>query len=101
MKIIREENNNNGKKSDKMHVREWLHQNAKRPVKIKFGPDKAFYLLNRKGDRLRRIPISDIDGPMIVKISQEASKRPVCCRDISASEPSQGGLKEVRPVVSL
>ena len=77
MKIIREENNNNGKKSDKMHVREWLHQNAKRPVKIKFGPDKAFYLLNRKGDKLRRIPISDIDGPMIVEISQEATKRPM------------------------
>ena len=46
MKIIREENNN-GKKADKMHVREWLHQNAKRAVKTKFGPDKAFYLLNR------------------------------------------------------
>ena len=31
MKQSREENNNNGKKADKMHVKEWLHQNAKRP----------------------------------------------------------------------
>ena len=57
MKQIREENNNNGKKADKMHVKEWLHQNAKRPVKVKFGPDESFYLLNRKGDKLRTIPV--------------------------------------------
>ena len=50
MKQSREENNNNGKKADKMHVKEWLHQNAKRPIKVKFGPDEAFYLLNRKGN---------------------------------------------------
>jgi len=76
MKIIREENNN-GKKADKMHVREWLHQNAKRAVKTKFGPDKSFYLLNRKGDKLRTIPISNINGPMVVEISQESSKKPM------------------------
>ena len=57
MKQIREENNNNGKRADKMHVKEWLHQNAKRPVKVKFGPDEAFYLLNRKGDKLRTINV--------------------------------------------
>ena len=57
MKQIREENNNNGKRADKMHVKEWLHQNAKRPVKVKFGPDEAFYLLNRKGDKLRTISV--------------------------------------------
>ena len=76
MKIIREENNN-GKKADKMHVREWLHQNAKRAVKTKFGPDKAFYLLNRKGDKIRTIPISNINGPMVVEISQESTKKPM------------------------
>ena len=77
MKIIREENNNTGKKADKMHVLEWLHQNAKRAVKTKFGPDKAFYLLNRKGDKIRTIPISNINGPMVVEISQESSKKPM------------------------
>lgn len=75
--MVREENNNYGRKTDKMHVREWLHQNAKRAVKIKFGPDKFFYLLNRKGDKLRAVPISNVDGPMIIEISQESSKRPM------------------------
>ena len=38
MKQFREENNN-GKKLDKMHVKEWLHQSARRPVKVRFGPE--------------------------------------------------------------
>ena len=69
MKLIREENNNNGKKADKMHVKEWLHENAKRPVKVKFGPDEAFYLLNRKGDKLRTISIKNIES-MVLEVTQ-------------------------------
>ena len=69
MKQIREENNNNGKKADKMHVKEWLHQNAKRPIKVKFGPDEAFYLLNRKGDKLRTISIKNIES-LVLEVTQ-------------------------------
>ncbi len=38
-----------------MHVKEWLHQSAKRPVKVRFGPETAFHLLNRKGEKLRSV----------------------------------------------
>ena len=40
-----------------MHVKEWLHQSAKRPVKVKFGPEEAFHLLNRKGEKLRSVDV--------------------------------------------
>ena len=76
MKQIREENNNNGKKADKMHVKEWLHQNARRPVKVKFGPDENFYLLNRKGDKLRTIKIKNIES-MVVEVTQDTNKKPM------------------------
>lgn len=84
MKILREEINNakgNNKAgagsagpaptADKVAVKEWLHQNAKRPVKVKFGPDKAFHLLNRKGDKLRTVSL-DANCPgdtMVVEIN--------------------------------
>ena len=39
MKMMRDEAGIGGsKRTDKVHVKEWLHQNACRPVKIKFGP---------------------------------------------------------------
>ena len=65
MKQSREENNNNGKKADKMHVKEWLHQNAKRPIKVKFGPDEAFYLLNRKGNELFYLDLAFLETKRI------------------------------------
>ena len=72
MKTIHEENSNGAnKKSDKLMVKEWLHQNATRPVKIKFGPNSSFYLLNRKGDKLRTFATSKIDN-LIVEISQDS-----------------------------
>ena len=76
MKQSREENNNNGKKADKMHVKEWLHQNAKRPVKAKFGPDETIYLLNRKGDKLRTISIKSVES-LVVEITQDTNKKPM------------------------
>ena len=69
MKQIREENNNTGKKADKMHVKEWLHQNAKRPIKVKFGPDETIYLLNRKGDKLRTVSIKNIES-LVLEVTQ-------------------------------
>lgn len=40
---------------DKMTVREWLHINHKRYVKLKFGQDSILYTLNRKGEKLRSV----------------------------------------------
>ena len=78
MKIMREEMSGTHKKTDKVHVKEWLHQNACRLVKIKFGPDNAFYLLNRKGDKLRSMSVAKIDN-MVVEISQDTGggKKPM------------------------
>ncbi|CAG0924596.1 unnamed protein product [Notodromas monacha] len=59
---MQQEENNNGKAVDKMVVKEWLHQNHKRQVKIKFGPNDAFYVVNRKGDKLRSIKLGNVDS---------------------------------------
>jgi len=76
MKQFREENNN-GKKTDKIHVKEWLHQSAKRPVKVRFGPETAFHLLNRKGEKLRSISIKDVEN-LVVEVTQDTkNKRPM------------------------
>ncbi|XP_071748300.1 dual oxidase isoform X2 [Lepeophtheirus salmonis] len=76
MKTLREDNNN-GKKMDSMTVKEWLHQNAKRPVKVKFGPDESFYLLNRKGEKLRTVNVKNINN-MIAEVTQDNSgKKPM------------------------
>ncbi|KAL7305239.1 hypothetical protein TKK_0002624 [Trichogramma kaykai] len=39
---------------DKLFVREWLHENFRRRVKIEFMSDSSLHLLNRKGDILRK-----------------------------------------------
>ena len=54
---------------DKMHVKEWLHQSAKRPVKVKFGPEEAFHLLNRKGVKLRSVNVKGQEN-LAVEVTQ-------------------------------
>jgi dual oxidase len=78
MKQVREERNNNnvGKKQDKMHVKEWMHQSAKRPVKVRFGPDEAFHLLNRKGEKLRSVDVSGMES-LAVEVTQDTKKKPM------------------------
>jgi hypothetical protein len=49
-------NNAGGKTSvDKMAVREWLHANHRRLVKVKFGPEAAIHTVDRKGEKLRTV----------------------------------------------
>lgn len=49
-------NNVGGKTSvDKMAVREWLHANHRRLVKVKFGPEAAIHTVDRKGEKLRTV----------------------------------------------
>ena len=75
MKQNREENNN-GKKADKMHVKEWLHQSARRPVKVRFGPEQAFHLLNRKGEKLRSVNVKDTET-LVSEVTQDSKKHPM------------------------
>jgi len=46
---------------DKMAVREWLHANHRRLVKVRFGPEVAMHTVDRKGDKLRTIVFTSID----------------------------------------
>ena len=70
------EENNNGKAVDKMCVKEWLHHNAKRNAKIKFGPDEAFHLMNRKGEKLRSVSIKGIEN-LVCEVTQDRGKKPM------------------------
>lgn len=72
----RHEENNNGKSVDKMVVKEWLHLNHKRLVKVKFGPDEAFYTVNRKGEKLRKVKFQAVDV-LTVEVTQDARKKPM------------------------
>jgi dual oxidase len=73
---MRQEENNNGKAVDKMVVKEWLHQNHKRQVKVKFGPGDAFHVVNRKGDKLRTIKLNNVQL-LQVEITQDTKKKPM------------------------
>jgi dual oxidase len=39
----------------KMAVREWLHANHRRLVKVMFGPEAAIHTVDRKGEKLRTV----------------------------------------------
>jgi len=70
------EENNNGKAVDKMYVKEWLHHNAKRNAKIKFGPDEAFHLMNRKGEKQRSVSVKGIEN-LVCEVTQDRGKKPM------------------------
>ena len=72
----RHEENNNGKSVDKMVVKEWLHINHKRLVKVKFGPEEAFYTVNRKGEKLRKVAFKAVEM-LTVEVTQDARKKPM------------------------
>merc|ERR1719189_2679492 len=61
---------------DKMYVKERLHHNAKRNVKIKFGPDEAVHLMNRKGEKLRSISVKGIEN-LVCEVTQDRGKKPM------------------------
>ena len=72
----RHEENNNGKSVDKMVVKEWLHLNHKRLVKVKFGPEEAFYTVNRKGEKLRKVNFRSVEM-LTVEVTQDSRKKPM------------------------
>lgn len=64
LKILQEalqKRRNGGVTVDKMVVREWLHENHRRIVKVKFGPEPALHIVDRKGEKLRTFDISETD----------------------------------------
>jgi hypothetical protein len=46
---------------DKMAVREWLHANHKRFVKIRLGPETCLHTVDRKGEKLRTVNFKNCD----------------------------------------
>lgn len=73
---MKQEENNNGKSVDKMIVKEWLHQNHKRLVKVKFGPEEALYTMNRKGEKIRCVNLRSTDT-LVIEVTQDARKKPM------------------------
>ncbi|XP_065202273.1 dual oxidase [Planococcus citri] len=46
---------------DKMSVREWLHANHKRYVKVKLSPGAILHTVDRKGEKLRSVDFSNYE----------------------------------------
>nr|CAD7589006.1 unnamed protein product [Timema genevievae] len=75
LKMQQEElkNNTGAKTVDKMAVREWMHANHRRFVKLKFGPEAAIHTVDRKGEKLRTISFKSCDA-ITLEESQFVSK---------------------------
>ena len=57
-------------------VKEWLHQNHKRIVKVKFGPDEAIYTMNRKGEKIRVVHMRGVDS-LVIEITTDTHTKPM------------------------
>ena len=60
-------------------VREWLHQNHKRYVKVKIGPEESLSTCNRKGETLRNIDFKNVNS-LVVEVTQDSRKPMVLIR---------------------
>nr|XP_015923608.1 dual oxidase isoform X2 [Parasteatoda tepidariorum] len=60
-----------GKHCENLEVKEWLHHNHKRCVKVKIGTDNSLSTLNRKGEVLRKI---FLEHPLHFEITEETRK---------------------------
>lgn len=60
---------------DKMFVREWLHANHKRNVKVKFGPEVALYTINRKGEKIRTVSFKNIETLLVEESDETRNKK--------------------------
>lgn len=57
---------------------EWLHANHKRAVKVKFGPDVAIHVLERKGEKLRTINLKNVDTVVVEEsLNVTSIKKPI------------------------
>lgn len=59
---------------DKMVCREWVHASYKRLVKLRLGPEAALHVTDRKGDKLRTLPLDHTDQLTVLE-SQVTEKK--------------------------
>ncbi|KAL1463002.1 hypothetical protein WDU94_014795 [Cyamophila willieti] len=60
---------------DKMAVREWLHANHKRLVKIRLGPETCLHTVDRKGEKLRTVNFKNCETVTIEESQPERGKK--------------------------
>lgn len=60
-------------------VREWLHANYKRYVKVKIGPEECLSTINRKGEILRKLDFRTV-ASVVVEVTQDSRKPMVLIR---------------------
>ncbi|GBN11154.1 Dual oxidase [Araneus ventricosus] len=65
-----------GKHCEKLDVKEWLHNNHKRCVKVKIGPDDSISTLNRKGETLRKVDFQS-SSTVVVEVTDDANRKPM------------------------
>ncbi|KAF8765204.1 Dual oxidase like protein [Argiope bruennichi] len=65
-----------GKHCEKLDVKEWLHNNHKRCVKVKIGPDDSISTLNRKGETLRKVDFQ-ASPTVVVEVTDDANRKPM------------------------
>ncbi|KAL1137627.1 hypothetical protein AAG570_009323 [Ranatra chinensis] len=79
---IRQEEIKSGNKSsqatvDKMAVREWLHANHRRLVKVRFGPEANLHTVDRKGEKLRTVNFKNPETVTVEESMRGKKKRPM------------------------
>lgn len=57
-------------------VKEWLHQNHKRCVKVKIGPEETISTVNRKGEVLRRIDFKGVNS-LVIEVTRDTHRKPM------------------------
>ncbi|GFS70288.1 dual oxidase [Nephila pilipes] len=65
-----------GKQCEKLDVKEWLHNNHKRCVKVKIGPDDSISTLNRKGETLRKVDFQ-ASPTLVVEVTEDVNRKPM------------------------
>lgn len=65
-----------GKHCEKHDVKEWLHHNHKRCVKVKIGPDDSLSTVNRKGEVLRKVDYHST-ATIVVEATEDVNKKPM------------------------
>ncbi|CAL1286457.1 unnamed protein product [Larinioides sclopetarius] len=65
-----------GKHCEKLDVKEWLHNNHKRCVKVKIGPDDSISTLNRKGETLRKVDFRT-SSTVVVEVTDDPNRKPM------------------------
>lgn len=58
-----------------MVCREWVHATYKRFVKLRLGPEPALHVTDRKGDKLRTLPLDHTDELSVIESQVSEEKK--------------------------